>query len=262
MGVRPVGADEGMRGAVLAGRVALVTGGSRGIGRAACLALARQGAAVAVHWRAEEQQARRVVRAIEAEGGRAAAVQADLAEAAGCRRAVAEAEKRLGAVDILVNNAGEMTDCAVADLTEEVWNRSLAVNLTAAFLCAQACLPQMAARGWGRIINISSQAAEAGSARHAHYAAAKAGLLGFTYSLAKEMGPHGVTVNAVSPGRIETDMIGARAEGRREEWLRQTPLGRLGTAAEVAAAIVFLASPAAGYITGARLNVAGGLRMG
>ena len=246
----------------LTGRVALVTGGSRGIGRAACLALAARGAAVLVHYHASQAAADEVVAAIQAQGRRAAAVGADLLAPDAGARLVAAASDRLGPVDILVNNAGEFSRAAADGMPDALWERALALNLTAPFRCARACIPSMRERGWGRIVNVSSQAAYAGSANHAHYAAAKAGLLGFSFSLAKELGPSGITVNVVMPGRIATDMLAGDLPARREEWLRQTPLGRLGTPDEVAAAIAFLASGDAGYITGAVLQVGGGLVMG
>jgi NAD(P)-dependent dehydrogenase (short-subunit alcohol dehydrogenase family) len=165
-------------------------------------------------------------------------------------------------VEILVNNAGEVTDLAVVNMPDGDWEQSLAVNLTAAFRYARECIPMMKEQHWGRIINVSSQAAYRGSANHAHYAAAKAGLLGFTFSLAKELGDSGITVNVVTPGRILTDLLLKQMPGREEEWLRQTPLGRFGRPEEVAAAITFLASEEASYITGAVLNVSGGLVMG
>jgi 3-oxoacyl-[acyl-carrier protein] reductase len=242
--------------------VALITGGSRGIGRAACLALAEQGAEVAVHYHSQAQAAGEVVELIRKAGGRAVALQADVSASAAIMALVEQASARLGAIDILVNNAGEMTDASVAVMTDEIWERALSVNLTSAFRCARACLPAMQARGWGRIINIASQAIYTGSVNHAHYAAAKSGLLGLTFSLAKEVGAVGITVNLVSPGRIVTDMILEKIPVREQEWLAQTPLRRLGQPEEVASAIAFLASESASYITGANLNVNGGLVMG
>ncbi len=242
--------------------IALVTGGSRGIGRATCLALAAQGAAVAVHYRSHADAALAVAEEIRAAGGTAMVVQADLLDPDAITRLVAEVRAELGPVDILANNAGEQGTAPVTEMADAEWQRSLDLNLTAAFRLAQACLPHMLAQRWGRIINVSSQAAYTGSARHAHYAAAKAGLLGFTFSLAKEAGPYNITANVVVPGRIETDMLAGQLASRAEEWLRQTPLGRLGKPEEVAAAIAFLASDAAGYITGAALQVGGGLVMG
>jgi len=242
-------------------RVALVTGGGRGIGRAISLALARRGIAVAVHYNKSEHMAREVVKGIEESGGRAAAFAADLASSAACRTLVEAVEGSLGDVLILVHNAGEMKDMTVEEMPDAEWERSLSLHLSAAFRLSQACLPAMRRAGWGRIIALSSQAAFTGSARHAQYAAAKAGLHGFAYSLAKEVGPAGITVNLVSPGRIETEMVLDRAAGRMEEWLAQTPLRRLGKPEEVAAAVAFLASEEASYITGATLHVNGGQLM-
>ena len=244
------------------GRVALVTGGSRGIGRATCLALAARGAAVAVLCRSRFDQAEEVVQQIQAGGERALALQADALDPGAIKRSVQEAVSGLGSVDILVNNLGEMTDGPVADMKDEEWEQSLAVNLGSAFRYARECIPSMKERRWGRIISVSSQVAYTGSNNHAHYAAAKSGLLGFTFSLAKELGACGVTVNVVAPGRIVTDLLLDRMAGREQEWIRQTPLQRFGRPEEVAGPIVFLASDDASYITGAVLNVSGGQLMG
>lgn len=243
-------------------RVALVTGGSRGIGRAACLTLAFAGVAVVVHYNSSAQSAFETVERIKQDGGKAIALQADLGNPTAVEGLVAQTVRKLGPVDILVNNAGNMTDVSVREMTDEVWERSIAINLSAAFRCARACIPFMQEQKWGRIINVSSQAAFTGSANHAHYAAAKSGLLGFTYSLAKELGEFGITVNAISPGRILTDIITERMGDRREEWLKQTPLRRFGQPEEVARTLAFLASEDASYITGANINVNGGLVMG
>lgn len=243
-------------------RVALVTGGSRGIGRAVCSALAAQGTAVAVHYRSQKASADQIVANIQQSGGAAIAIQGDLAEAAVPGQLVEQTISSLGALDILINNAGEMTHAAVAEMTDAVWEQTLSVNLTAAFRLSRACIPVMQARGWGRIINVTSQVIYTGSANHAHYAAAKAGLVGLTYSLAKELGPFGITVNALCPGRILTDMIVDQLPNREAEWLAQTPLRRFGQPEEVAAAIAFLASDGGSYITGAVLNVSGGQVMG
>lgn len=247
---------------MLTGKVALITGAARGIGRAIATGLAEHGAAVAVNYRASEGAALELVKEIAAQGGEALPCRADVSDPGQVAAMIATIVDTWGGIDILVNNAGIMDDNFLVDITLEEWERVINVNLRGAFLCTQAVIPLLQARGGGRIINISSQAALAGSRRHVHYATAKAGLLGFTYSLAKELGPYGITVNAVSPGRIVTDMIKERIQGREEEWLQQTPLQRLGEPEEVAAAVVFLASEKASYITGTNLQVDGGLLMG
>ena len=246
----------------LAGRVALVTGGSRGIGRATCLALAVRGAAVAVLCRSRLEQAAEVVRQIQAGGERALAIQADVLDPGAIKRSVQEAVSGLGSIDILVNNLGEMTDGPVADMKDEEWEHSLAANLGAAFRYARECIPSMKERRWGRIINVSSQVAFTGSNNHAHYSAAKSGLLGFTFSLAKELAAWEITANVVAPGRIVTDLLTERMAGREQEWMSQTPLKRFGRPEEVAGPIAFLASDDASYMTGAVLNVSGGQLMG
>lgn len=242
-------------------RAALVTGGSRGIGRATCLALASLGAAVVVHFHEQEQSANEVVAEIRAAGGTAIAVQADLAAPNSGDLLVRETLSQFGHIDILVNNAAILTDSTIIEMSDSVWQHMLDINLTSAFRCIRASLPAMRKRGWGRIISLTSQAAWTGSLNHAHYAAAKAGLQGLTYSLAKEEGRRGITVNLVSPGRIRTDMLGHLGQEREADWLKATPLGRLGTPEEVAAAIAFLAGDAGGYITGATLHVNGGMLM-
>ena len=246
----------------LAGRVALVTGGSRGIGRATCLALAARGASVAVLCRSRLEGAQEVVQQIHAGGERGVAIQANALDPGAIKRSVREAVSELGTVDILVNNLGEMTDVAVVDMKDEEWEQSIALNLGAAFRYARECIPAMKERGWGRIINVSSQVAFTGSNSHAHYAAAKSGLLGLTFSLAKELGASGITANVVAPGRIVTDLLLSGMAGREEEWMGQTPMRRFGRPEEVAGPIAFLASEDASYMTGAVLNVSGGQLMG
>jgi NAD(P)-dependent dehydrogenase (short-subunit alcohol dehydrogenase family) len=161
-----------------------------------------------------------------------------------------------------VNNAGAMTDISVTDMKDEDWEQALAINLTSSFRYTRECIPSMKERRWGRIINVSSQVAYTGSSNHAHYSAAKSGLLGFTFSLTKELGPYGITANVVAPGRILTDLLLERMAGREQEWMSQTPMRRFGRPEEVAATIAFLASEEASYITGAVINVNGGLVMG
>jgi NAD(P)-dependent dehydrogenase (short-subunit alcohol dehydrogenase family) len=240
-------------------RSALVTGGSGGIGAAICQSLSAQKVAVAVQYNRNGADADAVVASILDSGGEAFAIAGDLLDPKTPARLIDATADRFGVLSILVNNAGAMTDSPVETMPDALWDDSLAVNLTAAFRCARAAIPHMKRDRWGRIISISSQAARAGSRTHAHYAAAKSGLQGLSASLARELGADGITVNLVSPGRIATGMLMDRSEGRLDEWLRQTPLGRLGTPEEVAAAVAFLSSENAAYITGAEIPVNGGL---
>ena len=243
----------------LEGKVALVTGASRGIGRAVALELARAGAEVAVNYAASEGPAQEVVREIEALGRRALAVKFDVADPEAVARGVKEVEEAFGRIDILVNNAGITRDGLCMRLKEEDWERVLSVNLKGAFLVTRAALPGMLKRRWGRIINISSVVAFSGNPGQTNYAASKAGLVGFSRSLALEVASRGITVNVVAPGFIETDMTAALPEKAREALLSRVPLGRPGTPEEVAYAVVFLASEKAAYITGTVLHVNGGL---
>jgi NAD(P)-dependent dehydrogenase (short-subunit alcohol dehydrogenase family) len=224
--------------------------------------LAAKGAAVAVLCRSRLKEANEVVEQIQSTGGRGVAIQANVLDPRAIKNSVEEAIASLGKIDILVNNAGEMTDVAVVDMKDEEWEQALAINLTSSFRFARECIPSMKERRWGRIINVSSQVAFTGSNNHAHYCAAKSGLLGFTFSLTKELGPYGITANVVAPGRILTDLLLVRMAGREQEWMSQTPLRRFGRPEEVAAAIAFLASEEASYISGAVINVNGGLVMG
>ena len=235
-------------------RVALVTGGSRGIGKAIALALARSGAAVAVNYRARGDEAAAVVDTIQQSGGRALAIAADVSVAGAVQMMVNEVAERLGPVDILVNNAGMAALRGLDDITEEDFDRAIAVNLKSAFLCIQAVLPGMRARRWGRIVNISSIGARTGSgAVSIAYGASKAGLEGMTRAYALRLAPEGVTVNAVAPGLVDTDMgkplIQAGVTAR-------IPLGRPGTGEEIAQAVMLLVRD--GFITGQTLAVNGG----
>jgi len=243
-------------------RVALVTGGATGIGAATVCALAADNFNVALHYSNSEDKAIKLADKLKSNGAKVGIFHADLTQKGSTEDLVKNVTNNLGAIDILVNNAGLMSDEGIIKMSDELWDEAINLNLSVAFKLIRATTNQMVLNKWGRIINVSSQVALTGSANHAHYAAAKAGLLGLTYSAAKEFGASGVTVNAVLPGRIETNMISKRSKGRIDEWLRQTPLGRLGKPDEVASLIAFLASEKASYLTGAAINVNGGLVMG
>ena len=242
--------------------MALVTGGATGIGAATVAALAEAKITVALQYSSSENEAKQISEQLNSKGLKVEIFRADLSQKDCVDKLVAAVKSKLGDIDILINNAGLMSDASIIEMSDELWDQALNINLTAAFKLIRACAPSMVSKKWGRIINISSQVALVGSANHAHYAAAKAGLLGLTYSAAKEYGASGVTVNAVLPGRIQTNMIAQRSKGRLDEWLAQTPLNRLGKPEEVAGMINFLASEMASYVTGASINVNGGLVMG
>ena len=243
-------------------KVALVTGGATGIGAATVAALAEEKITVALQYSSSANEAKQIAEELNSKGLKVEIFQADLSQKDSVDNLVASVKAKLGDIDILINNAGLMSDASIIEMSDELWDQALNINLTAAFKLIRACAPSMVSKKWGRIINISSQVALTGSVNHAHYATAKAGLLGLTYSAAKEYGASGVTVNAVLPGRIETNMISQRSKGRLDEWLAQTPLNRLGSPDEVSGVINFLVSEKASYMTGAAINVNGGLVMG
>jgi 3-oxoacyl-[acyl-carrier protein] reductase len=242
----------------LTDRVAIVTGSGRGIGRAIALKLAELGATVVVSdILAKEAEA--VAGEIKAAGGKSLAVIADVSLAADVTRLVEATIKACGRIDILVNNAGIARDQLLVRMPEEDWDKVLAVDLKSVFLCTKAVLRPMLKARWGRIISLSSITGITGNKGQANYASAKAGVIGFTRSIAREVGSHGVTVNAIAPGFIETDMTGQMKEDWRQEIKRNIPLGRFGTPRDVAGAVAFLASDEAGYITGQVLGVDGGM---
>ncbi len=245
----------------LSGKVAIVTGASRGIGRAIALELARRGAAVVVNYHTNEAAAQEVVAEIERAGGRALAVQADVSQAEEAKRLVDTATEVFGQVDILVNNAGVTRDTLLLRMSEEDWDVVLNTNLKGAFHCIKAAARTMVRRRFGRIINITSVAGLAGNVGQANYCAAKAGLIGLTKAVAKELGPRNITVNAVAPGFVETDMTVNLPQDLKDTAIRMTPLGRAGTPEDIAKAVAFLASDEAAFITGQVLSVDGGMVM-
>ena len=241
---------------------ALVTGGSRGIGRAVCLALAARGMRVAVNYAGDAAAAEEVVQACLQQGAPDAfAVQADVSDAEQVRALVAAVSERWGGVDVLVNNAGITRDGLLMRMSEQDFDAVLATNLKGAFACMQAVMRPMMKQRWGRIVNLSSVVGLRGNLGQANYAASKAGLIGMSKSAAKELASRGITVNCVAPGFIETDMTAVLPESVRTALLGQIPLARLGAAEEVAAAVAFLASPESAYITGQVLCVDGGMAM-
>ncbi len=243
-------------------KVALVTGGATGIGAATVSALAADNLRVALHYSNSKEAAIKLAEQLKSNGAKVEIFHADLTQKGSAEDLVKNVTGELGSIDILINNAGLMSDASITKMSDELWDEAINLNLSVVFKLIRATADHMLLKKWGRIINVSSQVALTGSANHAHYAAAKSGLLGLTYSAAKEFGASGVTVNAVLPGRIETNMIAQRSVGRMDEWLKQTPLARLGKAEEIASMIAFLASEKASYVTGAAINVNGGLVMG
>jgi 3-oxoacyl-[acyl-carrier protein] reductase len=243
----------------LKGKVALVTGGSRGIGRAACLALARAGADVAFGYRLQSKAAEEVAGAIRALGRKSLAVPGDLSRRKDAEALVRATVEGLGRLDILVNNHGIWKDGPIESMTEDEWDETLDVNLKGVFLCTRAAVPVMRRQGSGRIINLASTAGQRGEAMHSHYAASKGGIISFTKSLGPELCRHGILVNCVAPGWVDTDMSSeALSSPDRKTILATIPMGRPGTPEEIAGGILFFASDLSTYCCGEVLNVNGG----
>ena len=245
----------------LSGRVALITGASQGIGRTCALKLASHGATVAVAARNQEKLDE-LVKEITAAGGKAAAFTLDVAEEEQIKTVIKSAISQFGKIDILVNNAGITKDTLIMRMKRVDWDTVINTNLTSAYLCTQQVISSMLKQRWGRIINITSVFGQTGQAGQANYASSKAGLIGLTMALAREVASRNITCNAVAPGFIETSMTSVLSEEFKQTALKMIPLGRVGTPNDVANAVTFLASDAASYITGHVLNVNGGMLMG
>ena len=245
----------------MSGKTAVVTGGSRGIGRAICLELARRGANVVFSYAGNTAAAAKTLEELKALGVEARAIQGNVADPAAAKTLVDTAVKELGGIHILVNNAGITRDGLAMAMKEEDFDAVIETNLKGAFLCMKAAIRPMMKARYGRIVNLSSVVALRGNPGQVNYCASKAGLIGMTKSLAKEMGARGITVNAVAPGYISTDMTAALPDAARDAMLSTIPVGRAGSPEDVAAAVAFLASEEAGYITGQVLSVDGGMGM-
>lgn len=246
---------------LLDGKVALVTGGSRGIGRAVALELAKSGAKVVVNYAGNINAANEVCEVVTAAGGEAMAIQADVSDANSVDAMIKQVIEKYGRIDILVNNAGITRDNLLMRMKEEDWDIVINTNLKGIFLCTKLVSRYMMKQKSGRIINMTSVVGITGNAGQSNYSAAKAGVIGFTKSMAKELASRGITVNAIAPGFISTDMTAVLSEQVKTELAGQIPLGRLGEPEDIAAAVVFLVSNAANYITGQTIHVDGGMVM-
>jgi 3-oxoacyl-[acyl-carrier protein] reductase len=243
------------------GKIALVTGSSSGIGAAIARELAHAGAGVAVHYRGNSDGAQAIVDAIRSEGGRAELYQADVSDSAAAAELVKRVQSDLGGLDILVNNAGTTRDTLLMSMKDEDWDAVISTNLKSVYAVSKAAIRGMIKKRWGRIINLTSVVGISGQAGQTNYAASKAGIIGFTKSLAREVASRNITVNAVAPGFIPTALTDVLTDEQKSGILANTPLGRMGTPEEVAFAVAFLASERAGFITGHVLSVDGGLVM-
>jgi 3-oxoacyl-[acyl-carrier protein] reductase len=247
--------------AELSQQVALVTGASRGIGRAVAVALARAGAHVVINYVQNEAAAQETLQLVQQADGRGEIVAFDIADPNAVQSAVSALLDRLGRCDVLVNNAGMTVDTLLLRFKDEDWDRVMAVNLRGTYSCTKAVARGMLRARYGRVINMTSVIGSMGNAGQGAYAAAKAGIVGFTKSIARELGSRNITVNAVAPGFIDTEMVASLPEAARTEYLKLIPVGRLGTVDEVADVVAFLARPQSGYITGQVIGVNGGLYM-
>src|SRR5262245_5373047 len=245
----------------LKGRTTLVTGGSRGIGRAVAIALAEEGADVAINYVSSEAAARDVAEHIKKMGRRAILAQADVSDYPDTFRMAQDVLREFGHLDILVNNAGINSDKTFTKMDHASWRKVLGTNLDGVFNCTKVFVDRMLQQGYGRVVNMTSVIGQIGNFGQANYAASKAGVAAFTKSLAKELAGKGITVNAVAPGFIETEMVAGIPDKVKERLLAQIPLKRFGTAEEVARAVVYIVSPDGDYITGAELSINGGLLM-
>jgi 3-oxoacyl-[acyl-carrier protein] reductase len=245
----------------LQGKVALVTGASRGLGKAIAIELGKRGAQVVVNYAKSADGANEAVQAIQAVGSEALAVQADVSDLKAATDLIKATIEKFGRLDILVNNAGTTKDMLLMMMPEDDWDFVIKTNLKSAYNCTKVALKTMTRQRYGRIVNISSVSGVLGNAGQANYAASKAGLIGFTKSIAREVASRNITVNAVAPGFVPTDLTSGIPENMKDESKKIIPLGRWGTAEEVAYAVAFLASDEASYITGQTLNVDGGMAM-
>jgi 3-oxoacyl-[acyl-carrier protein] reductase len=245
----------------LEGRTALVTGASRGIGRAIALALAEEGADVAINYVSNEAAAAAVVEEIQALGRKGMLARADVGDFPDTYAMAHSVIREFGHIDILVNNAGVTSDKTFVNMDHSTWRKVLAINLDGVFNCTKVCIDQMVEQNYGRVVNITSVIGQIGNFGQANYAASKAGVAAMTKTLAKELASKGITVNAVAPGFIETEMVSSIPENIQDRLLSQIPLRRFGKAEEVAQMVVFLCSPEGDYVTGAELEVNGGLFM-
>lgn len=240
------------------GRKAIVTGGSRGIGRAIALRLADEGFDVAICYLSRKKDGEEVAREIRSRGVKGIGYQVDLAKRSDAEGMIKKAARFLGDLDTLVNNAGQYNRISFEELTPQAWHRTIAINLDSCFYCSRAALPSMKENGFGRIVSITSILAHTGSRWGADYAASKAGIIGFTKSLAQEVADHGITVNAVASGAVDTEIIGQDTPETRAEREKKIPLGRVGKPEDIAGAVAYLVSKDASYVTGQTLNANGG----